>query len=192
VFYPSFNLLLNDATIRQNPPKQFTVQIRIQGNPGAIAQKTVRQDLPVNVIKEVTLTPVARVKDTVVNNEHGVALSLAYQAPKPYEELLRGQRYVTLAAEPKDSRAVDLLRRMVPIDAATKPMTGTDKKTLSYALPVTTGALRLFLPYTSISKIETTPLPFLYRAYVRNAETGPGVGGRRQLDAAFRGRPPEP
>ncbi len=173
VFYPSFNLLLNDATIRQNPPKQFTVQIRIQGNPGTIAQKTVRQDLAVNVIKEVTLTPVARVKDTVVNNEHGVALSLAYQSPKPYEELLRGQRYVTLAAEPKDSRAVDLLRRMVPIDAATKPVTATDKKTLSYALPVTTGALRLFLPYTSISKIETTPLPFLYRAYVRGPETAP-------------------
>ncbi|CAA9287985.1 MAG: hypothetical protein AVDCRST_MAG56-4313 [uncultured Cytophagales bacterium] len=177
VFYPSFNMLLNDAAIRQNPPKQVTVQIRLQGNPGAIAQKTVRQDLPVNVIKEVTVTPVARVKDTVINNEHGVALSLAYQAPKPYEELFQGQRYVTLVGMPQDSRAVDLLRRMVPVDAATKPMTATDKKALSYSLPVTTGALRLFLPYTSITKIETTPLPFLYRAYVRKAETTPVAVG---------------
>jgi len=112
-----------------------------------------------------------------VNNEHGVTLSLPYQAPKPYVELLRGERYITLAGLPQDARALDLLRRMTPVDAGTKPIASADKKTLSYALEKASGALRLFLPYTAITKIEAAPLPFSYRAYVTNKQTAPVAVG---------------
>jgi hypothetical protein len=173
VFYPSFNLLLNDPTIRQNPPKQFAVQVRIQGNPNPVARKSVRQDLPVGVIKEITVTPVARVKDTLVKNEHGVTLSLPYQAPKPYGELLRGERYVHFTGTPQDNRAVDLLRRMTPVDGGTKPITSPDKKAVAFAMENTSGTVRLFLPYTSITKLETVPLPFAYKAFVTNKRTPP-------------------
>ncbi len=114
VFYPAFNLLLSDPEVRQKPPKYFLVQVKLPNNPSVVAQKSVKQDLSLGVLKDFSLSPAVVLKDTVYANEHGLTLSIPYKLPALYFDLMKGERYVSLYGT-QDARAMELLRRMTPL-----------------------------------------------------------------------------
>jgi hypothetical protein len=168
VFYPAFNILLNDPTVKQTPPSRFSLRIQVQNNPYVIVQKEVKQSLSLSMIKDATLASVVKAKDTTVSGVHGFALSIPYQLPPLYFELLKGDCSVEFASAGTDSRATDLLRRMNLLDESVKKRSTSDKKNVAFTLTKPAGAIRLFLPYTSLTKIESTPLPSNARTLVNN------------------------
>lgn len=168
LFYPAYQILLQDPNVRQQPSKRFALQIRLGNNPYVIARKEARQDLTIQTIREAVLPTVLKLKDTLVGGVNGATLSLPYTLPKLYFET-NEQKYLEITDGGKEGKSTELFRKMTLVNEEVKRINPTAKTAVSYELTQPKGAVRLFLPYTSLNKIEEKPLPFRVSAQVADA-----------------------
>ncbi len=175
VFYPAYQILLQDPDVRQQPSKRFALQVHLANNPYVIAREEAKQDLTIQTIREAVLPTVLKLKDTVVAGVNGATLSLPYALPNLYFDT-KEQKYLEVTDGGKDSKATELFRKMTLINEAVKRINANSKTAVSYELNQPRGAVRLFLPYTSLNKIEEKPLPFRVSAQVSNATNKVAVG----------------
>lgn len=175
VFYPAYQILLQDPDVRKQPAKRFSLQIHLGNNPYVIARKEATTDLTIQTIREAALPVALKLKDTLVGGVNGAAMSLPYTLPELYFDT-KEQKYLEIAEGGKEGKAVELLRRMTLADDAVKCNNPSAKTSVSYELAKPKSAVRLFLPYTSLNKIEEKPLAIRIAAHVSDGTNRVPVG----------------
>jgi len=175
VFYPAYQVLLQDPDVRQQPSKRFALQIHLANNPYVIARKEARQDLTIQTIRETTLPTVIKLKDTLVAGVNGATLSLPFTLPGLYFNT-KEQKYLDITDGGKENKATELFRKMTLLNEAVKRMNPSAKTSVAYEMTQPKGAVWLFLPYTSLNKIEEKPLAFRIAANVTNGVNKVTVG----------------
>ena len=175
VFYPAYQILLQDPDVRKQPSKRFSLQIHLGNNPYVVARKETTTDLTIQTIREAVLPVALKLKDTLVSGVNGAAISLPYTLPKLYFEA-KEQKYLEIVEGGRDGKAIELFRRMTLVDNAVKRINPNAKTSVSYELTQPKSVVRLFLPYTSLNKIEEKPLPFRLSANVLDDANKVSVG----------------
>ncbi len=175
VFYPAYQIVLQDPEVRQQPSKLFSLQIHLSKNPYVISRKEAKQDLTVQTVREAILPITVKLKDTLVNGVHGATVAVPFSLPKLYFET-HEQKYLEILDGGKEGKATELLRRMSVLTSEVKGFNTTSKTAVYYQMNIPKGSVRLFLPYTSLTKIEEKPLPFRVAAYVSEGNSKVSVG----------------
>lgn len=172
VFYPAFNLLLYYPQIRQQTPDGFALQIMLQTGSGLITQKYIKQNLPVSVIGDAKIAAAVRAKDTTFNTIRGFAISVPYQMPKLYTDLLKDNITIQFAeVSAKDSRGADLLRNMMLVNKNVEKINDPgNKKGASFRINKSSGVINLFLPYTDLNRQEKTPVGFTAKTVISDSQ----------------------
>ena len=175
VFYPSYQILLQDPDVRRQPNKRFALQIRLGNNPYVIARKETRQDLTLQTLREASLPVALKLRDTLVGGVAGVTLALPVGFPKLYFDTPETKR-LDVADGGKDGKTTEMLRKMTLLTPEAQRVNNAVKTTVSYELKQPRGAVRLFLPYTSLTKIEEKPVPIRLAAVVADGPAQTNVG----------------
>lgn len=167
VFYPAFNLLLAQPTIREQIPSQLGLQIRLQNSTALITQRQIQQELKMSVIQDAHIADAVTAKDTTFNGKKGVYVGIPYELPNLYAELLNGTITLQLMrASSKETRGADLLRSMTLMNDKTEKIASGSKQMATFRLNQPTGTVDLFLPYTDLTRQEKAPLAFSSRVFV--------------------------
>lgn len=162
VFYPTFNVILNDPNIRQQVPQDFALQIRLKNHKSPITLQEVKQNFPIPVIQDAKIPPAVLAQDTTFENTKGFFIGIPYEMPPLYFELLKGNVLVQIS-EPsaKDVRGTDILRNMKLMSSDVKTVADpANKKGVTFQLSKPAGVIPLFMPYTDLGRQEKAPLPF--------------------------------
>ncbi|MDJ1493402.1 hypothetical protein QNI19_10710 [Cytophagaceae bacterium DM2B3-1] len=159
VFYPAYQILLQDPNVRQQPSKQFSLQIHLANNPYVIARKEAKTDLTIQTVREAVLPTLLKLKDTLVAGVNGVTLSLPYTLPKIYFDT-KEQKSLEIMDGGKENKVTELFRKITVLNEDVKRINPTSKTAVTYQISKPQSAVKVFLPYTSLNKVEEKPLPF--------------------------------
>ena len=170
VFYSFAGFSLTDPEIVLKKPNITRLRAKIRNNASTITQKTIRQGFQPTAVRNARIETVAWAKDTLLNDERGLQVSIPYLLPEGYFNLLK--KDITLritTATPEDKgKFITLFRRMTLLgnNAQRLKLDTADTKSISYKLLSPKGNLTLFLPYTEMGQQQTAALPFLAKVLV--------------------------
>lgn len=174
VFFPYASFLLEDDKTRQKSPKLFFLDVRLQGSPTPLAQKTAKQGLEVNTLKDANVSSPTINKDVVFNNARGASITIPYQIPPMYAEFdgtftIQFSEAVEKGQQP---RLLELLRKTTVMDENTKKITGTEEAA-KFQVNKPTGNIVLFMPYATLALTENAPMKFASKVFIQKAPAAP-------------------